>query len=384
MCPNTQLLETAIMFQVRLLAIPFAFLPFVCDPLAANGSDPIALRPMRETLLKLTIEQSADIPSAGLSSIIKAVEAADKDLNDFDKRHFAIIRAGAELRMGNSDLAESLLDQALMVNPNDDTALWLRGRCKEATRRFDSAIEDHKKSLELNPDFLAAMLALSGIYVETGDLDEATRWLEKIDLVEEHDDERWEYFVRTVMALKQKNFPDAIKHAEQSLAGGERCLGVPLDKILATKAIAHLALNDMGAAKHAVRQVLVIQPANQQALQMMWTIHNQGGDHLAAYMISKQLNKADAKNDKFLLLQMQSLIRLRQLGAAEQVARRILELNPENIQAKGFVQKLEEVKSRNKAAKDQPQKENPPQEENPPAKATQDQEPKDDAPPADR
>ena len=359
-------------------ALAIVFLLLACNPLDTNGSDPISLRPMRETLLKLTIEQTADINAAGLSSMIKAIEAADKDLNDFDKRHFAIIRAGAELRMGNSDLAESLLDQALMINPNDDTALWLRGRCKEATRRFESAIEDHKKSLELNPDFPAAMLALAGIYVETGDLDEATRWLEKIDLVETHDDERWEYFVRTVMALKQKNFPDAIKHAEQSLAGGERWLGVPLDKILATKAIAHLALNDMGAAKHAVRQVLVIQPANQQALQMMWTIHNQGGNHLAAYMIAKQLDKVDAKNAKFLLLQMQSLIHLRQLEAAEKIARQILEVDPENVQAKGFVQKLEEVKSRNKAAEKQPAKENPPPQE------TKEQETKDDAPPADR
>ena len=366
------------MFQIRLLAIPFAFLPFVCEPLAASGSDPIALQPMRETLLKLTIEQSADIPSAGLSSIIKAFEAADKDLNEFDKRHLAIIRAGAELRMGNSDLAESLLDQALAVKPDDNTALWLRGRCKEVTRRFDSALEDYKKSLELNPDFPAALLALAGIYVEMDDLDEATRWLEKIDLVEVHGDERWEYFVRAIMALKQKNFPEAIQHAEQSLAGDQLWLGVPIDKIVATKAIAHLALNDMGSAKQSVQQVLALQPANQQALQMMWSIHNQGGDHLAAYMISKQLDKVDANNDKFLLLQMQSLIRLRQLGGAKKIAMRILELDPKNVQAMGFLQKLEEAKSRNNSA------ENPPQKENPPAKATQDQEPKDDAPPADR
>lgn len=372
------------MCHPRLIAITLAISLLSCNPLDANGSDPIALRPMRETLLKLTLEQSADIPAAGLSSIIKAIEAADKDLNDFDKRHFAIIRAGAELRMGNSDLAESLLDQALMVKPNDDMVLWLRGRCKEATRRFDAAIEDHKKSLELNPDFLAAMLALAGIYVETGDFDEATRWLEKIDLVEDHGDERWEYFVRAVMALKQKNFTGAIKHAEQSLAGGERWLGVPLDKILATKAIAHMSMNDMGPAKQAIRQVLVIQPANQQARQMMWTIHNQGGDHLAAYMIAKQLDKMDGKNEKLLLLQMQSLIHLRQLEAAEKIAQRILEIDPENVQAKGFVKKLEEVKSRNKAAENPPQKENPPKEENPPSQEAKDQEAKDDAPPADR
>lgn len=372
------------MHHPQSIAAAIACFLLACNPLETSGSDPIALRPMRETLLKLTLEQSADIPSAGLSSIIKAIEVADKDLNDFDKRHFAIMRAGAELRMGNSDLAESLLDQALVVNPNDDMVLWLRGRCKEATRRFDAAIEDHKKSLELNPDFLAAMLALAGIYVETGDFDEATRWLEKIDLVEDHGDERWEYFVRAVMALKQKNFTGAIKHAEQSLVGGQRWLGVPLDKILATKAIAHLALNDMGAAKQAVRQVLVIQPANQQALQMMWTIHNQGGDHLAAYMIAKQLDKVDAKNDKLLLLQMQSLIRLRQLEAAEKIARRILEIDPKNAQATGFVQKLEEVKSRNKADENQPQKENQPQEGNPPPQEPKDQEAKDDAPPAER
>jgi uncharacterized protein HemY len=140
-----------------------------------------------------------------------------------------------------------------------------------------------------------------------------------------------------------------------------------------------LALNDRGAAKQAIRQVLVIQPANQQALQMMWTIHNQAGDHLAAYMIAKQLDKMDAKNDKFLLLQMQSLIRLRQLGAAEQIARRILEIDPENVQAKGFVQKLEEVKSRNKSAENQPQTDTPLPEENPPPPAQQD-----DAPPAER
>jgi tetratricopeptide (TPR) repeat protein len=236
----------------------------------------------------------------------------------------------------------------------------------------------------LNPDFPAAILALAGIYVETGDFDEATRWLEKIDLVQEHDDERWEYFVRAVMALKQKNFPEAIKHADQSLAGGDHWLGVPLEKVLATKAIAYMALNDMGSAKQAVRQVLAIQPANQQALQMMWTIHSQGGDHLAAYIISKQLDNLDAKNDKFLLLQMQSLIHLRQLEAAEKIAQRILELDPDNVQAKGFVQKLEEVKSRNKAAEKQPEKKNPPKEETPPPQEPKDQEAKDDVPPADR
>jgi len=70
---------------------------------------------MRDTLLRLTVEQSADVPAAGLATMVKAIVAADKDLSESDKRHLTVIRGNAELRQGNSDLAESLFDQALMI-----------------------------------------------------------------------------------------------------------------------------------------------------------------------------------------------------------------------------------------------------------------------------
>ena len=312
---------------------------------------------MRDTLLRLTVEQSADLPAAGLATMVKAIVAADKDLSESDKRHLTVIRGNAELRQGNSDLAESLFDQALMIDADDYLTIWLRGRCKEVTRRFDSAIEDCEKSLELKPDFPAAMLSLAAIYVEKGDFDEASQWMEKIDMLDEYGDERWEYFVRAVMPLKLRKLPDAVEYADKSLAGDDQFLFVPLDKILMTKAIANLSSGQSAAAKDAIRQVLSFQPSNPQALQMMWSIHNQAGDHLAAYMFAKHLVKVDEKNEKFHLLEMRSLLQLRQIAAAEQVALQILKINPDNVESKTLLEKLQAAKTRKKLNENAPAKE---------------------------
>lgn len=337
------------MCKCRLIALTFFTFSFVACPSATScASDPIALRPMRDTLLQLTVEQSADIPAAGLATMLKAIMAADKDLTENDKRHLLVIRGNAELRVGNSDLAESLFDQALLIDDNDYLTTWLRGRCKEVTRRFDSAIEDCQKSLELKPDFPAAMLSIAAIYVEKNDLDEASNWLAKVESLDGHDDKRWEAFVRSVMALKQRKFSDAIDHAEQSLRGRDRFLFVPIDKILSVKAIAQFSAGQPSEAKETLRELLSLQPSNQQALQMMWTIHSQSGKHLAAYMYAKHLVKIDSGNLKYHSFELKSLLQLRQLAAAEKVAREILKIDPENGEAKTVLERLEAAKNRSK------------------------------------
>lgn len=89
-----------------------------------------------------------------------------------------------ELNAERLEQARSLLDRAVLADPDDLSALYYRGVARAGLRNFEGAIQDFQKVLATQPDLDDAALDLGIALLETEKYREAIPWLEQAQKVE--------------------------------------------------------------------------------------------------------------------------------------------------------------------------------------------------------
>ena len=140
---------------------------------------------------------------AGCSSASDRAAAADA-------RHDAAAAAG--------DLAAARNAAAEAVRARDDvTELWLKlGRAEAALGRLGPAYAAYQRASELDQGSAEALQALADLSVAGGDLDEALRYAEKLNLLSPDDPRAT--IVRGVVALRRRQPAVALEAADRVLA----------------------------------------------------------------------------------------------------------------------------------------------------------------------
>jgi len=82
------------------------------------------------------------------------------------------------LETGKLELAITLLQEAIELNPNLDLAYGNLGICFVSQRKYDEAIASYQKALELNPTKISYHTGIAAVYLDTRQYDNAEKYLE--------------------------------------------------------------------------------------------------------------------------------------------------------------------------------------------------------------
>jgi tetratricopeptide (TPR) repeat protein len=102
-----------------------------------------------------------------------------------------IVLAKANLRMGRTELAQSILEQAMSIDGNNAEAHYLRGQMYETEHRLANAITEYRRAIELDGDYADARMRLGILMLGGANYDEAVHQFEAVsrlvpDLVAVH------------------------------------------------------------------------------------------------------------------------------------------------------------------------------------------------------
>lgn len=95
-----------------------------------------------------------------------------KELNE-DKYFVQICSMYGE--MGEKAIAEKMVEDAIVKNPNNKFAYYMRGSTKNDNKDFDGAIADYKKVTEIDPSFVYGWFNLALCYGNKADYIQSTK-----------------------------------------------------------------------------------------------------------------------------------------------------------------------------------------------------------------
>lgn len=125
------------------------------------------------------------------------------------------------LEVGNLDAASRRLEEALLLNPQEQQAHYLLGVVRHEQQSTPAAVEHLEAAVRLDPDDLGARSFLGMAYAANDQLDRA---LEQFDYVLQRDPERPQARenVRSVRnAIRQRKLSEAIERRERERAAAE-------------------------------------------------------------------------------------------------------------------------------------------------------------------
>jgi tetratricopeptide (TPR) repeat protein len=111
----------------------------------------------------------------------EAVEVARRALRR-DERHIGCLRVliAANLSLGRTELAQSILDQALAIDANDAELQYMRARTRQTAGDLRGAIEGYRRAIELRGDYADARMALGILLLAGANYTEAVTQFEAV------------------------------------------------------------------------------------------------------------------------------------------------------------------------------------------------------------
>lgn len=91
-----------------------------------------------------------------------------------------IVLIKANLRLGRTELAESILDQALSIDQNNAELHFLKGRRFQEQGQLGQALQSYRRAVELRPDYADARMALALQLLQGANYAEAVQQFEAV------------------------------------------------------------------------------------------------------------------------------------------------------------------------------------------------------------
>lgn len=135
---------------------------------------------------------------------------------DDSKRALILLRAETANRLGDSNRARTLLDEAVAAFPNEPTVFRRRAEFNQGDpTRVDAAKADFKKAIELNPREIPARRGLASLMLAQGDSDGAVALLREGALADPTSTPARAMLVNTLLNLGQNR--EALAEVERAL-----------------------------------------------------------------------------------------------------------------------------------------------------------------------
>lgn len=163
-------------------------------------------------------------------------------------------KAAAYYRLDDKKQTERLVEKALLLNPEQASALHFKGNLEADNKRYDEAIAYYNKALKIDPDFELPYIGLGSIYEE------------------------------------QKKYPQAIVNYNKAIA-----LNPSFDFAYANLGNIYEAYNESGKAVEYYRKAIKVNPRNEDAYNGLGIIYYNNGENDKA---EKQYKKALQINPK--------------------------------------------------------------------------------------
>jgi tetratricopeptide (TPR) repeat protein len=109
---------------------------------------------------------------------ITAARAALRRDERFVPAMIAIVKASLKRQPPRTELAASVLDQALAIDGSHAEGHFLRGRMLQTENRLGEALAEYRRAVELRPDFAEARVALGLQFIASGNYAEAEQAFE--------------------------------------------------------------------------------------------------------------------------------------------------------------------------------------------------------------
>jgi len=109
---------------------------------------------------------------------ITAARAALRRDERFVPAMIAIVKASLKRQPPRTELAASVLDQALAIDSNHAEAHFLKGRMLQTESRLGEALAEYRRAVDLRPDFAEARVALGLQFIASGNYAEAEQAFE--------------------------------------------------------------------------------------------------------------------------------------------------------------------------------------------------------------
>ena len=121
------------------------------------------------------IERVLTAVSEPMETAPQAQEETDRQgREEADQEPTAIVDQGKSYReRGRYDEALADFTRAIELNPDDDSAIASRGETYRLSGRYDEALADFNRAIELNPDYAWAIASRGETYRDMGRYDEA-------------------------------------------------------------------------------------------------------------------------------------------------------------------------------------------------------------------
>jgi tetratricopeptide (TPR) repeat protein len=126
----------------------------------------------------------------------------------------------AQSQAGHMDRAEPPIRAAIRLDPNNATAHYFLARLLYTDNRFDEAIVETQKTIDLAPDFVRAYENMGLCYEGKYRLDEAEHWyLQAIDHEAAVGNKtEWPMLDLAILLIHENRYPDAKPYLEKALA----------------------------------------------------------------------------------------------------------------------------------------------------------------------
>jgi tetratricopeptide (TPR) repeat protein len=101
--------------------------------------------------------------SSAITNYSKVIEMSPFEINNYYNRGVAYYKTGKEKE------AEEDLDRVIIIDPRMSSAYVYRGLCQEKLRKYNGALNDYTKALELRPNDAAIHNNIAYLYVSAND-----------------------------------------------------------------------------------------------------------------------------------------------------------------------------------------------------------------------
>jgi superkiller protein 3 len=121
---------------------------------------------------------------------------------------------------GKMDRAEAPIRTAIRLDPNNATAHYFLARLLYTDNRFDEAIEETQKTIDLSPGFVRAYENMGLCYEGKYRQDEAERWYQKAIAAQANSPTKseWPMLDLAIMLMHENRYADAKPLLEQAIA----------------------------------------------------------------------------------------------------------------------------------------------------------------------
>jgi putative PEP-CTERM system TPR-repeat lipoprotein len=306
--------------------------PTLAQAMLASGEVKKILDEMADQKLSSTQAQASLATTIGLAyasqgQFDKAQSQIDKALMLQPNDDKALV-AQARMRLVNKDAqgALALLDKAVAQNPSNAEAWTMKGNLEGVLGKSDAAVADYKKAIETNTKYMVAHEALFTAYLRQNKLDEAGKELEQIkQLFPKAGLTKW---LETVYAYTKKDYVHARELVEQVLSFA------PKDpRVLTMAGAIYLQLHLPQQAEASLNQAIAIQGSNPEPRILLAGLYLQNGAPAKAVSLLEPL-VGQTKNPRVLELAGKAYLMNGEPKKANEYFQEAAKLAPENTQDK--------------------------------------------------